>query len=141
MSGLTFVRPVITATRVLSVGQLRRHLYASAIRREQTTPVESSEGSSAQSKQPQSSDAASPAPAKKRTLAELDAEMMARLEDHSGEGGAAGLELEDGQAVAMKRGGTCCSNCRVRRWADAAFSEIKHVQVHMNHTSLASVVQ
>jgi hypothetical protein len=45
------------------------------------------------------------APVKKRTVAELDAEMMARLEENSGDGGAAGLELEDGQAVAMKRGG------------------------------------
>jgi hypothetical protein len=31
--------------------------------------------------------------------------MMAALEEHSGDGGAAGLELEDGKAPAMKRGG------------------------------------
>jgi hypothetical protein len=46
---------------------------------------------------------------RKRTLAERDAELMARLEEHSGDGGAAGLELEDGQAPAMKRGGASCS--------------------------------
>ena len=40
---------------------------------------------------------------KKKTMAELDDEMRLKLEGISGEGGEAGLELEDGQPVAMKR--------------------------------------
>ena len=36
-------------------------------------------------------------------MAELDDEMRLKLEGISGEGGEAGLELEDGQPVAMKR--------------------------------------
>lgn len=37
-------------------------------------------------------------------MAELDEELRQKLEGVSGEGGAAGLELEDGQPVSMKRG-------------------------------------
>ena len=39
-----------------------------------------------------------------RTQAQIDAELRQKLEDISGGGGEAGLELEDGQPVAMKRG-------------------------------------
>jgi len=41
---------------------------------------------------------------RKKTMAELDEELKLKLESISGEGGAAGLEYEDGKAVAMKRG-------------------------------------
>lgn len=44
------------------------------------------------------------AKAKKKTMAELDEELRLKLEEMSGDGGAAGLELEDGKPVAMKRG-------------------------------------
>ena len=37
-------------------------------------------------------------------MAELDEELRAKLEGRSGDGGAAGLELEDGKPAAMKRG-------------------------------------
>lgn len=40
----------------------------------------------------------------KKTVAELDEELKLKLEGISGEGGASGLEYEDGKAVAMKRG-------------------------------------
>lgn len=40
---------------------------------------------------------------KKKTQAELDEELRQKLEAMSGDGGAAGLELEDGQPVSMKR--------------------------------------
>ena len=43
------------------------------------------------------------APEKKKTQAELDDEVRQKLEAMSGDGGAAGLELEDGQPVSMKR--------------------------------------
>ena len=37
-------------------------------------------------------------------MAELDEELRMRMEGKSGEGGEAGLELEDGKPTAMKRG-------------------------------------
>lgn len=39
-----------------------------------------------------------------KTMAEIDEEVRLKLEGISGEGGEAGLELEDGKPVAMKRG-------------------------------------
>jgi hypothetical protein len=41
---------------------------------------------------------------RKKTLAELDEELKVKLESLSGGGGEAGLELEGGVPVAMKRG-------------------------------------
>lgn len=41
---------------------------------------------------------------KPMSMSERDARMRAILDERSGEGGAAGLELEDGKPVAMKRG-------------------------------------
>ena len=41
---------------------------------------------------------------KRKTVAEQDEELRLKLEGISGDGGAAGLELEDGKPVAMKRG-------------------------------------
>ena len=40
----------------------------------------------------------------KKTMAQLDEELREKLEGRSGDGGAAGLELENGSPVAMKRG-------------------------------------
>jgi uncharacterized protein (DUF4415 family) len=40
---------------------------------------------------------------KKKTQAELDAEVLAKLQGHDDEGGAAGIEYEDGKPAAMKR--------------------------------------
>ena len=37
-------------------------------------------------------------------MVDLDAELRLKLEGISGEGGEAGLELEDGKPTAMKRG-------------------------------------
>lgn len=37
-------------------------------------------------------------------MAEMDEELRLKLEGISGDGGEAGLELEDGKPVAMKRG-------------------------------------
>lgn len=38
-----------------------------------------------------------------KTVAQADAEMMRKMAGLSGEGGEAGVEYEDGKAVAMKR--------------------------------------
>ncbi|KAI2603274.1 uncharacterized protein GGS25DRAFT_86681 [Hypoxylon fragiforme] len=40
---------------------------------------------------------------KRKTVAELDAELRLKMSGLSGDGGAAGVEYEDGQPVAMKR--------------------------------------
>lgn len=40
---------------------------------------------------------------KVKSVLQADAELRERLEQMSGEGGAAGIEYEDGQPVAMKR--------------------------------------
>jgi hypothetical protein len=40
---------------------------------------------------------------KKKTQAELDAELLAKLQGHDDDGGAAGIEYEDGKPVSMKR--------------------------------------
>ncbi|KAJ5990519.1 hypothetical protein N7522_010726 [Penicillium canescens] len=45
-----------------------------------------------------------PVPHKTKTVTEADAELRERLEQMSGEGGASGIEYEDGKANAMKRG-------------------------------------
>lgn len=37
-------------------------------------------------------------------MAQLDEEMRMAMEGHAGDGGEAGLELEGGKAVSMKRG-------------------------------------
>lgn len=39
-----------------------------------------------------------------KSMAEKDAELTAKLEGISGEGGEAGVELENGKAVGLKRG-------------------------------------
>ena len=39
-----------------------------------------------------------------KTIAQLDEELRLKMEDKSGEGGEAGIELEDGKPTAMKRG-------------------------------------
>lgn len=44
-----------------------------------------------------------PKPDKAKTVAQADEELRQRLEDMSGEGGAAGIEYEDGQPNTMKR--------------------------------------
>ena len=43
-------------------------------------------------------------PKSKKTMAQLDEELRMKLEGRSGDGGAVGLELENGKPVAMKRG-------------------------------------
>ncbi|KAJ5098209.1 hypothetical protein N7532_005210 [Penicillium argentinense] len=46
----------------------------------------------------------SPEQNKAKSVAQADAELRERLEKMSGEGGAAGIEYEDGKPNAMKRG-------------------------------------
>ena len=43
-------------------------------------------------------------PEREKTQAELDEELRQKLEGIAGDGGEAGMELENGQPVSMKRG-------------------------------------
>ncbi|KAI8956513.1 hypothetical protein F5Y11DRAFT_353619 [Daldinia sp. FL1419] len=52
----------------------------------------------------QKSAAATKTQGKKKTMAELDAELQRKMSGISGDGGEAGIEYEDGKPVAMKRG-------------------------------------
>lgn len=59
---------------------------------------------STNNKSSSASDKQASAPAKIKTVAQADAELRERLERMSGDGGAAGIEYEDGKPSAMKRG-------------------------------------
>ncbi len=48
--------------------------------------------------------AATDPPTRKKMVMELDEELKRKLEDMSGDGGAAGVDYEDGKPNAMKRG-------------------------------------
>ncbi|KAL8906990.1 MAG: hypothetical protein Q9207_001676 [Kuettlingeria erythrocarpa] len=80
------------------------HYVRQAVRAESTTtdktpvPDKQAENTAAESK------AAESTKPKKETMAELDEELRMKMEGKSGEGGEAGLELEDGRPAAMKRG-------------------------------------
>lgn len=85
---------------------VRTRSYASHSPSSPTPPASSGTPDPEPTAQTTAPSASDPASARrKRTMAELDAEMMARMEERSGEGGAAGLELENGEPVSMKRGG------------------------------------
>lgn len=71
--------------------------------RRQLSDQRPSEPKSNQKDEPgKSSEGASKKP--KKTQAQLDQELQAAMEGHSGDGGMAGAELEGGKAVSMKRG-------------------------------------
>ncbi len=69
-----------------------------------STSSSNSSSSVAQSPQDQQKNAKQQQHSHKKTMAELDEELRQKLEGLSGEGGASGIELEDGKPVAMKRG-------------------------------------
>lgn len=55
-------------------------------------------------KAPKNNDESRSLPFKGKTVSQADAELRERLEQMSGEGGASGIEYEDGKPNAMKRG-------------------------------------
>ncbi|MCJ1293833.1 hypothetical protein MMC34_005389 [Xylographa carneopallida] len=65
-------------------------------------PPREADKNSAKAETPDQSEA--PVTKQKKTQAQLDEEMRLKLEEFSGEGGAAGMEFENGKAVSMKRG-------------------------------------
>ena len=108
MSASHFLRPQTrhTLTRSLQPASFSRSSRHATNR---LTSTSSPSASSTQSSKPASSQdkpQSSPKEPEKpeKSQAELDAELRERLEAMSGGGGEAGLELEDGKPVAMKRG-------------------------------------
>ncbi len=102
------IRLRITAVCTTVIKPLRhqRLLTTSSLLHSATPSSSSSSNSSssvAQSSQDQQKNAKQQR-SHKKTMAELDEELRQKLEGMSGEGGAAGIELEDGKPVAMKRG-------------------------------------
>ena len=68
------------------------------------TPVSSTQPSKPESSREESQSDQKEPEKPVKSQSELDAELRQRLEAMSGGGGEAGLELEDGKPVAMKRG-------------------------------------
>ncbi|KAK1763853.1 hypothetical protein QBC33DRAFT_548750 [Phialemonium atrogriseum] len=64
----------------------------------------STKGSETSKADPPKEEKREPSQPKKKTLAELDEEVRLKLEGMSGEGGAAGVEYENGRAEGLKRG-------------------------------------
>ncbi|KAK5162466.1 hypothetical protein LTR04_003682 [Oleoguttula sp. CCFEE 6159] len=76
----------------------------STLLRSPGTRASSSDSKSEASKdQAKIADSSKPEPKKKMTQAQLDEELRLKMEGLSGDGGASGVEYEDGQPVAMKR--------------------------------------
>ncbi|KAI4759929.1 hypothetical protein E4T52_08088 [Aureobasidium sp. EXF-3400] len=74
---------------------LRQTRLASSNPKSASTPTETQNQSTPQSQSEQ--------PKKHKTLAEMDEELRQKMAGHSGDGGDAGIEYEDGQPVSMKR--------------------------------------
>ncbi|MCJ1469616.1 hypothetical protein MMC07_008251 [Pseudocyphellaria aurata] len=90
------IKSQIRTTRHASSGTGAAQSTATASKTTNSSPVVN-EKQSSQNKEQQTT-------AAKKTMAELDEELRLKLEGRSGEGGEAGLELEDGKPAAMKRG-------------------------------------
>lgn len=100
--------PRIAASIARSNLQYPRPLSTSSILCSTTKPGSDASGqsrntSAPQNRQNQQKDSPSQQD-RNKTVAELDEELREKLEGMSGEGGASGIELEDGKPVAMKRG-------------------------------------
>ncbi|KAF2219252.1 hypothetical protein BDZ85DRAFT_46389 [Elsinoe ampelina] len=83
-----------------------RAIAASVMKASASPPRDQDQIIDAQTSQKDASQTELP-PTKRKTQAELDAEMIAKIKGAYGdrdEGGAAGVEYEDGKPVAMKRG-------------------------------------
>jgi len=79
-------------------------LLQSPISRSLTTGREEQLQSAVSSRDPERKDGHSGQKVKNKTMAELDEDLRMKLEGRSGDGGVAGIELENGKPVAMRRG-------------------------------------
>jgi hypothetical protein len=80
--------------------QLPRLLTSPSLRHYSDTTTPSTNPKTPKSADKPSSEETKP---KKKTQAELDQELLAKLQGHEDDGGAAGIEYEDGKPVSMKR--------------------------------------
>ncbi|MCJ1285187.1 hypothetical protein MMC26_004525 [Xylographa opegraphella] len=105
MSVITQLRALRPASRLSTVstsaGRGAFQLRTASTNNSENQPKEADKNF-AKAESPKQSEA--PVAKQKKTQAELDEEMRQKLEEFSGEGGAAGTEFENGKAVSMKRG-------------------------------------
>lgn len=87
------------ATSVKSPSTFRSGIHSRCVSTKSSTNNERS----ALKDQPHDKEMTSKVEERKKTVAEQDEELRRKLEGISGHGGEAGLELENGQPVAMKR--------------------------------------
>jgi len=81
---------------------LRKPKLASAPRRASSSKTQESEPKQREHKNGENGSKLEPK--KKKTMAQLDEEIRSAMEGISGDGGEAGMELEDGKPVPMRRG-------------------------------------
>ncbi|KAF2120582.1 hypothetical protein BDV96DRAFT_683032 [Lophiotrema nucula] len=90
-SGVNSLRSAFKAS---SISLAPSRLYSSATKPTQQPTSEGEKPTESKEQQPEK---------KKKTQAELDKELEMKMMGLSGDGGEAGVELEDGQPVSMKR--------------------------------------
>lgn len=83
--------------------QQQRCRLSTSLRLQNSRPTSSSDPSSSKTSEKSQKESTREV-RQKKTMAELDEELRQKLEGMSGDGGASGVELEDGKPVAMKRG-------------------------------------
>ncbi|KAL8862181.1 MAG: hypothetical protein Q9178_001637 [Gyalolechia marmorata] len=104
MSKIAGVRGIRDATKRLSLNPVKPTWAIKNARCASSEAEQKPDSTAKLSSEPVSSDEEQKTPKKKKTMAELDEELRMKMEGKSGEGGEAGLELEDGRPAAMKRG-------------------------------------
>ncbi|KAF1996847.1 hypothetical protein P154DRAFT_304643 [Amniculicola lignicola CBS 123094] len=91
-------RTSFTSRSVLMTKSPLSRLYSIDAKLASTTPLSQPTETSAKTSEPRSQEQP-----KKKTQGELDKELELKMSGIAGDGGEAGVELEDGQPVAMKR--------------------------------------
>lgn len=95
--------PLRTALRLTCTATATRHLQTQSIRlsssNSSSEPSHAKLGSEDQAKDKNSNDQSG----KKKTMAQMDEELRQKMSGLAGDGGEAGVEMEDGQPVSMKR--------------------------------------
>ncbi|KAL8817764.1 MAG: hypothetical protein Q9223_003473 [Gallowayella weberi] len=103
MSNLVRVRVCGNGTKLLSQNSPRPLRSLQIVRYASSKTEEKPSPEAKLDKEPVTAPQEKQSPKHKKTMAELDEELRMKMEGRSGEGGEAGLELEDGKPTAMKR--------------------------------------
>ncbi|KAF2084482.1 hypothetical protein K490DRAFT_68791 [Saccharata proteae CBS 121410] len=91
--------PVIRNSRIAALGPLPAQRLASSSKQSTAEASQPHDNSSSSKSNQDSTSEKKP----QKTQAELDEELKAKMAGLAGDGGEAGVELEDGQPVSMKR--------------------------------------